>query len=112
MHTRPLRDALPISSPAVPSPVVGAGSRQGATNTPCPFGPDRPCSTFGSSPWLACPSQGWILRTETGGYCRVGRSEEHTSELQSLMRNSYAVFCLKKTNYTIHPHGECSATQD
>src|SRR3546814_5972681 len=25
-----------------------------------------------------------------------GRSEEHTSELQSLMRNSYAVFCLKK----------------
>src|SRR3546814_2697123 len=26
----------------------------------------------------------------------AGRSEEHTSELQSLMRNSYAVFCLKK----------------
>src|SRR3546814_3376504 len=26
----------------------------------------------------------------------VDRSEEHTSELQSLMRNSYAVFCLKK----------------
>src|SRR3546814_8423652 len=28
----------------------------------------------------------------------VERSEEHTSELQSLMRNSYAVFCLKKNN--------------
>src|SRR3546814_10576483 len=28
----------------------------------------------------------------------VHRSEEHTSELQSLMRISYAVFCLKKTN--------------
>src|SRR3546814_10879756 len=28
---------------------------------------------------------------------KVARSEEHTSELQSLMRNSYAVFCLKKT---------------
>src|SRR3546814_5007685 len=27
------------------------------------------------------------------------RSEEHTSELQSLMRTSYAVFCLTKTNY-------------
>src|SRR3546814_2471925 len=27
---------------------------------------------------------------------RIGRSEEHTSELQSLMRISYAVFCLKK----------------
>src|SRR3546814_6649412 len=31
----------------------------------------------------------------------VERSEEHTSELQSLMRNSYAVFCLKKKN-TLH----------
>src|SRR3546814_6827737 len=30
----------------------------------------------------------------------VERSEEHTSELQSLMRNSYAVFCLKKNNTT------------
>src|SRR3546814_8566068 len=29
---------------------------------------------------------------------RFGRSEEHTSELQSLMRISYAVFCLKKKN--------------
>src|SRR3546814_2612083 len=29
---------------------------------------------------------------------RIGRSEEHTSELQSLMRISYAVFCLKKKN--------------
>src|SRR3546814_5310681 len=31
---------------------------------------------------------------------RIGRSEEHTSELQSLMRISYAVFCLKKKNKT------------
>src|SRR3546814_2547220 len=30
-----------------------------------------------------------------------GRSEEHTSELQSLMRISYAVFCLKKKNYLL-----------
>src|SRR3546814_3362078 len=30
-------------------------------------------------------------------WCRK-RSEEHTSEIQSLMRNSYAVFCLKKNN--------------
>src|SRR3546814_3847964 len=29
------------------------------------------------------------------------RSEEHTSELQSLMRHSYAVFCLKKNTHTI-----------
>src|SRR3546814_1860246 len=32
------------------------------------------------------------------------RSEEHTSELQSLMRISYAVFCLKKKKY----HNECA----
>src|SRR3546814_4056605 len=36
---------------------------------------------------------------------RLGRSEEHTSELQSLMRTSYAVFCLKKKNkYTNTNH--------
>src|SRR3546814_6593340 len=36
------------------------------------------------------------------------RSEEHTTELQSLMRISYAVFCLKtkKTQYTIHTSKE------
>src|SRR3546814_1302071 len=32
------------------------------------------------------------------------RSEEHTSELQSLMRISYAVFCLKKKNQKTHIH--------
>src|SRR3546814_8603319 len=39
---------------------------------------------------------------------RAGRSEEHTSELQSLMRSSYAVFCLKKKNTTTseNPHGK------
>src|SRR3546814_6398284 len=37
-------------------------------------------------------------------WCRE-RSEEHTSELQSLMRISYAVFCLKKKkNKQQHPH--------
>src|SRR3546814_2657282 len=42
-----------------------------------------------------------LATTEHGGlmFGPAGRSEEHTSELQSLMRNSYAVFCLnKKTN--------------
>src|SRR3546814_7691703 len=35
---------------------------------------------------------------------QAGRSEEHTSELQSLMRISYAVFCLKKTKTQIIKH--------
>src|SRR3546814_7519032 len=39
----------------------------------------------------------FLMLTEVGSArCLVGRSEEHTSELQSLMRISYAVFCLKK----------------
>src|SRR3546814_8115954 len=40
-------------------------------------------------------------KTQPGGRCNgSGRSEEHTSELQSLMRISYAVFCLKKKKNT------------
>src|SRR3546814_4484834 len=38
------------------------------------------------------------------------RSEEHTSELQSLMRTSYAVFCLKKQILTNHLIGQDSQT--
>src|SRR3546814_7123320 len=51
---------------------------------------------------------GAVPAVELGGQYAVPRSEEHTSELQSLMRISYAVFCLKKKkqiNYnknTIH----------
>src|SRR3546814_5211715 len=37
------------------------------------------------------------------------RSEEHTSELQSLMLNSYAGFCFKKKTYTVTTH-ECQHT--
>src|SRR3546814_2964850 len=47
-----------------------------------------PCSSFGMS----------------------SRSEEHTSELQSLMRTSYAVFCLKKTNTQYHTSSNCLYT--
>src|SRR3546814_3179734 len=41
--------------------------------------------------WLAAQVAGHIELA-----AQLGRSEEHTSELQSLMRISYAVFCLKK----------------
>src|SRR3546814_9823700 len=37
---------------------------------------------------------------DPGAFARFDRSEEHTSELQSLMRISYAVFCLKKKKRT------------
>src|SRR3546814_5103825 len=49
------------------------------------------------------PTDGFHLILHKGHSCFRRRSEEHTSELQSLMRISYAVFCLKKkkkhTNY-------------
>src|SRR3546814_6084699 len=50
----------------------------------------------------AHPGDGLAAGAE-GGACRRDdpRSEEHTSELQSLMRISYAVFCLKKKK--LHP---------
>src|SRR3546814_6916489 len=44
---------------------------------------------------FALASMAFARRERASPYCR---SEEHTSELQSLMRNSYAVFCLKKKN--------------
>src|SRR3546814_9748415 len=51
-------------------------------------------------PLVQCPCLPNI-RTEDAHmnrYHKTARSEEHTSELQSLMRISYAVFCLKKKN--------------
>src|SRR3546814_9387203 len=41
---------------------------------------------------------GGSFATTPSGVTLCNRSEEHTSELQSLMRTSYAVFCLKKKN--------------
>src|SRR3546814_2511454 len=56
-------------------------------------------------PFLDCPQprlRQMLRRPPRAEPGVVGRSEEHTSELQSLMRISYAVFCLKKKNtYTI-----------
>src|SRR3546814_5793840 len=76
--------------------------------------PDGNAPAFGSTPplRLARPLPGRLRRPrgpETGSWPssahgRRGdaRSEEHTSELQSLMRISYAVFCLKKKNIITH----------
>src|SRR3546814_5619884 len=62
--------------------------------------------TPGLKPYTAQQLRGRHVYIEQGClYCHSQqprsadqRSEEHTSELQSLMRNSYAVFCLKKKN--------------
>src|SRR3546814_1352326 len=52
-------------------------------------------------PVRACRHRFRLYRRRRPGGA-VGRSEEHTSELQSLMRISYAVFCLKKNKQQKH----------
>src|SRR3546814_7010502 len=47
---------------------------------------------------IECVKQPSLTTRSLTHHRRVLRSEEHTSELQSLMRISYAVFCLKKKN--------------
>src|SRR3546814_7847170 len=59
----------------------------------------RPCCSRAPEPGRCPPGAGTRTspgRGSAGGGTGGKRSEEHTSELQSLMRISYAVFCLKK----------------
>src|SRR3546814_6724630 len=76
---------------------------------PCGTNSEKKCS-----PWRQKPTTSTIEKDSTAntpvmvkwlvtvsGCTPPSRSEEHTSELQSLMRISYAVFCLKKKN-TLH----------
>src|SRR3546814_8583862 len=61
---------------------------------------------------VSCSMTPSLLSIVALGRCL--RSEEHTSELQSLMRISYAVFCLNKKNiqhtYLSHPHNKTLET--
>src|SRR3546814_10579719 len=61
-------------------------------------------ATRGPQPQLLATQVLELLREACERFVQAHRSEEHTSELQSLMRISYAVFCLKKKkpNTTTH----------
>src|SRR3546814_5723076 len=65
-------------------------------------------------PGLGKTTLSHVIANELGVSLRVtSRSEEHTSELQSLMRISYAVFCLKKkTNNTRIPTQNTTCTRN
>src|SRR3546814_16047309 len=84
LHTLSLHDALPISSAS------------------------RTLSVYWACAGLADISAAASIRDSLKRmlpYClerKMARSEEHTSELQSLMRISYAVFCLKKQKTITH----------
>src|SRR3546814_8853507 len=92
--------ALPIFNERIAGPrvliviapvTIGGGARE--------FRIDEIGYWANPAPGEVCKRTGWQGETRTERNRRVrgyGRSEEHTSELQSLMRISYAVFCLKK----------------
>src|SRR3546814_6398046 len=59
------------------------------------------CVCLGRCPSLRDRQRIAVSVEEGVGIANAARSEEHTSELQSLMRISYAVFCLKKKTHYI-----------
>src|SRR3546814_8841089 len=59
-------------------------------------GGDARRARYGRQPAVAGGEHACVRIGPVGEGRHPGRSEEHTSELQSLMRTSYAVFCLKK----------------
>src|SRR3546814_5509359 len=75
----------------------------------CPLGSKACCPQTKRSPMVISrknvaldmspllePDESWRFPAQPSASTKIHRSEEHTSELQSLMRISYAVFCLKK----------------
>src|SRR3546814_3453114 len=101
-HPHSLPDALPICNcwtmkgsghtcPNISTNAPRLAPLSSIRNTALPPLPCRGLMT--SAPWRR-----WKSLTASR------RSEEHTSELQSLMRISYAVFCLKKQNHNKQHH--------
>src|SRR3546814_7730441 len=83
----PLLDDVPTMSSYSPTAPTASDVRMPAARTPR----DTPGA-------IATPAA--APKATAGPAASVTRSEEHTSELQSLMRNSYAGFCLKKKKET------------
>src|SRR3546814_8356851 len=91
--------ALPISSIVSPSTSATPPPKRRticASSVASSSTGQRPCASHSASNLNACGV--WIRYRPSRATIspRVVRSEEHTSELQSLMQISYAVFCLKK----------------
>src|SRR3546814_18221808 len=92
-HTLSLHDALPSGCGHTPHPACGSPATYGDRNLrEGSMGPLRPAA---AADGLSCAG----ARCACGSRLQKRRSDEHTSELQSLMRISYAVFCLKKKKH-------------
>src|SRR3546814_2640510 len=84
-----------VRRPSLPVPLMRVGS------TPCSSTRRRTAgeSVSAAEALSSCAGSAVLAGAGAGAEAAAGRSEEHTSELQSLMRISYAVFCLKKKNF-------------
>src|SRR3546814_6053777 len=104
-----LSTALAVGAPAMAQDAAAAAPADGPTFAPgtvvydsagAEIGPissdagDNVVVTLNGKP-VTLPKNAFT-KTDKGPAITITRSEEHTSELQSLMRISYAVFCLKK----------------
>src|SRR3546814_2251711 len=99
-NSRPrLPFVVPPRSQLMSAPAMQAGTPP--KSTPADAAALAEARTLVRDLFTARPGLYWfdfLTSTAIGWAAFVMRSEEHTSALQSLMRNSYAVFCLKKKN--------------
>src|SRR3546814_3175484 len=89
-----------VHAPRSPELEIARATRRAALVTRAPLHGRGPASRLGrmlqGSEQRNARAVFWEQESGCGGGAQRPRSEEHTSELQSLMRISYAVFCLKK----------------
>src|SRR3546814_10539841 len=94
----PASDEPPFTRTVAPVTKSSVSSRSVARDHPLADATKMPFST--GAVWFFTSTRSPLSTRTPSMTLRPERSEEHTSELQSLMRLSYAVFCLKKTHYT------------
>src|SRR3546814_8525926 len=96
LHSNLLASTVPLRDTSLPSPVIGSIRHSDCAPPPGLLSTNA-CLSSAEKPTgkKDRPTNGALFSTRL-------RSEEHTSELQSLMRISYAVFCLKKTTSKTH----------
>src|SRR3546814_2695374 len=104
MPSLPMTSSRPSSRPSSPQPFSQPSWQEPSSQPSWPSWP-APSSQLSSplssqSPSIHPPSSHSSRKSPRRfGNRPLARSEEHTSELQSLLRISYAVFCLQNKNY-------------
>src|SRR3546814_7373568 len=104
-HTLALHGALPFftntrSSARISSAIASRSASRTVVRTSS--APSASCGSAADDVASLAAASVWAADSALAGF--AGRSEEHTSELQSLMRISYAVVCLQKKKQTITYH--------